>query len=193
MLIQIVEDDFALSNGIRLALSQPGTEFFQDREVQEAQNSFQKQVPDLIILDINLPDKSGYEYLTWVKNQSSTPVLILTALDMEIDEVTGLNLGADDYMTKPFSLAVLRARIENLLRRTGRRKTAVYEIDDLFLDFDRLLFRKGKTELSLGKNEQNCSVCFWKTKEECLPENFSQNVSGQMEGNMWMKMPCLLP
>ena len=61
MLIQIVEDDFALSNGIRLALSQPGTEFFQDREVQEAQNSFQKQVPDLIILDINLPIESGYQ------------------------------------------------------------------------------------------------------------------------------------
>ena len=168
MLIQIVEDDFALSNGIRLALSQPGTEFFQDREVQEAQNSFQKQVPDLIILDINLPDKTGYEYLTWVKNQSSTPVLILTALDMEIDEVTGLNLGADDYMTKPFSLAVLRARIENLLRRTGRRKTAVYEIDDLFLDFDRLLFRKGKTELSLGKNEQKLLRLFLENKGRVL-------------------------
>ena len=64
-----------------------------------------------------------------------------------MDEVTGLNQGADDYMTKPFRLAVLRDRIQNLLRRTGRVKTAIYEIDDLFLDFDRLLFRKGKTEL----------------------------------------------
>ena len=122
----------------------------------------------MIILDINLPDKSGYEYLTWVKNQSSTPVLILTALDMEIDEVTGLNLGADDYMTKPFSLAVLRARIENLLRRTGRRKAAGYEIDDLFLDFDRLLFRKGKTELSLGKNEQKLLRLFLENKGRVL-------------------------
>lgn len=101
----------------------------------------------MIILDINLPDKSGYEYLTWVKKQGNTPILILTALDTEMDEVTGLNQGADDYMTKPFRLAVLRARIQNLLRRTGRVKTAIYEIDDLFLDFDRLLFRKGKTEL----------------------------------------------
>lgn len=94
-----------------------------------------------------MPDKSGYEYLTWVKKQGNTPILILTALDTEMDEVTGLNQGADDYMTKPFRLAVLRARIQNLLRRTGRVKTAIYEIDDLFLDFDRLLFRKGKTEL----------------------------------------------
>lgn len=94
-----------------------------------------------------MPDKSGYEYLTWVKRQGNTPVLILTALDTEMDEVTGLNQGADDYMTKPFRLAVLRDRIQNLLRRTGRVKTAIYEIDDLFLDFDRLLFRKGKTEL----------------------------------------------
>ena len=119
MLIQIVEDDFALSNGIPFPA---GDRFFQDREVQEAQSSFQKQVPDLIILDINLPDKSGYEYLTWVKKQGNTPILILTALDTEMDEVTGLNLGADDYMTKPFRLAVLRDRIQNLLRRTGRVK-----------------------------------------------------------------------
>lgn len=76
----------------------------------------------MIILDINLPDKSGYEYLTWVKKQGNTPILILTALDTEMDEVTGLNLGADDYMTKPFRLAVLRDRIQNLLRRTGRVK-----------------------------------------------------------------------
>ena len=69
-----------------------------------------------------MPDKSGYEYLTWVKKQGNTPILILTALDTEMDEVTGLNLGADDYMTKPFRLAVLRDRIQNLLRRTGRVK-----------------------------------------------------------------------
>ena len=168
MLIQIVEDDFALSNGIRLALSQPEIDFFQDREVQEAQSSFQKQVPDLIILDINLPDKNGYEYLTWVKKQGNTPILILTALDTEMDEVTGLNLGADDYMTKPFRLAVLRARIQNLLRRTGRVKTAIYEIDDLFLDFDRLLFRKGKTELSFGKNEQKLLRLFLENQGRVL-------------------------
>lgn len=168
MLIQIVEDDFALSNGIRLALSQPEIDFFQDREVQEAQSSFQKQVPDLIILDINLPDKNGYEYLTWVKKQGNTPILILTALDTEMDEVTGLNLGADDYMTKPFRLAVLRARIQNLLRRTGRVKTAIYEIDDLFLDFDRLLFRKGETELSFGKNEQKLLRLFLENQGRVL-------------------------
>ena len=168
MLIQIVEDDFALSNGIRLALSQPEIDFFQDREVQEAQSSFQKQVPDLIILDINLPDKNGYEYLTWVKKQGNTPILILTALDTEMDEVTGLNLGADDYMTKPFRLAVLRARIQNLLRRTGRVKTAIYEIDDLFLDFDRLLFRKGETELSFGKNQQKLLRLFLENQGRVL-------------------------
>lgn len=122
----------------------------------------------MIILDINLPDKSGYEYLTWVKKQGNTPILILTALDTEMDEVTGLNQGADDYMTKPFRLAVLRARIQNLLRRTGRVKTAIYEIDDLFLDFDRLLFRKGKTELSFGKNEQKLLRLFLENQGRVL-------------------------
>ena len=71
-------------------------------------------------------------------------------------------------MTKPFRLAGLRARIQNLLRRTGRVKTAIYEIDNLFLDFDRLLFRKGKTELSFGKNEQKLLRLFLENRGRVL-------------------------
>ena len=166
MFIQIVEDDTALRNGIVLALSDGEVRFLQDGDVRSAMESFSKQEPGLIILDVNLPDARGYEYLKWVKQRSSVPVLILTALDMEMDEVTGLSLGADDYMTKPFSLAVLRARIQNLLRRAGPR--AVYEIDDFLFDYEKLFFCKGEQELTLSRNEQKLLRLFLENRGRVL-------------------------
>ena len=117
MLIQIIEDDRALSEGIALALREPGMEFVQCMTVCAAKEAYKKCMPELLILDVNLPDGSGYDYLRWVRERAQVPVLVLTANDMEMDEVMGLTLGADDYMTKPFSLAVLRARIKALIRR----------------------------------------------------------------------------
>ena len=126
MRVQIVEDDRALSEGIAIALAEPGIEFVQSISVRTAREAFENRKPELLILDINLPDGSGYEYLRWVRERSQIPVLILTANDMEIDEIKGLTLGADDYMTKPFSLAVLRARIKALVRRGQAQKESVY-------------------------------------------------------------------
>ena len=125
MRIQIVEDDRALSDGIRLALQEAGLTFTQSASLLQARKDFSNEVADIVILDINLPDGSGYDYLRWVKEKSEALVLILTANDMETDEVMGLTLGADDYMAKPFSLAVLRARITLFRKRiTDRRADA---------------------------------------------------------------------
>ena len=104
MKIQIVEDDRALNDGIRLALMEEGLVFVQSGSVRRAREDYERDKPDIVILDINLPDGSGYEYLRWLKERSQALVLVLTANDMETDEVMGLTLGADDYMTKPFSL-----------------------------------------------------------------------------------------
>lgn len=153
MLIQIVEDDRALREGIALALKEPGVEFMQSGSVEAAKKDFKREIPGLIILDVNLPDGSGYDYLKWIKEKSTIPVLVLTANDMEMDEVTGLTLGADDYMTKPFSLAVLRARIQALLRRGGQSGNH-YEEDGFSFDFENLVFMKNHRELVLSVNEQ---------------------------------------
>lgn len=120
MFIQIVEDDKALSDGIEITLSDGNTQFKQEYTVKDAASGFKNYggTLSLIILDINLPDGTGYDYLKIVRAQSSVPVLILTANDMELDEVKGLTMGADDYLTKPFSLAVLRARVNALVRRS---------------------------------------------------------------------------
>lgn len=168
MLIQIVEDDRALSDGIVLALGEQGTEFVQCTGVKSAEKVYREQSPDLIILDINLPDGSGYDYLKWVRSRADTPVLMLTANDMEMDEVMGLSLGADDYMTKPFSLAVLRARIRVLLRRQQKARPERFEFDGFIFDFGGLIFEKRGQEISLSKNEQRLLRLFLENEGRVL-------------------------
>ena len=98
MRIQIVEDDRALSDGIRLALQETGLAFVQSACLLQAREDFSKEAADIVILDINLPDGSGYDYLCWVKERSDALVLILTANDMETDEVMGLTLVENEGM-----------------------------------------------------------------------------------------------
>lgn len=171
MVIQIVEDDRTLSDGIVLAVREPELEFIQDVTVRAAKESFRERLPELIILDVNLPDGSGYDYLKWVRERSYLPVLVLTANDMEMDEVMGLTLGADDYMTKPFSLAVLRARIQALMRRVGGRNAYVYEEDGFSFDFGSLVFTKKGVPLFLSVNEQRLLKLFVENRGRVLTRN----------------------
>lgn len=155
MKIQIVEDDRTLSDGIVMALGGEDFSFVQNGSIRQAQMAFERESFALIVLDLNLPDGSGYEYLKWVRKVSHVPVLILTANDMEMDEVMGFHLGADDYVTKPFHLAVLRARIQSLLRRAADTgASAVYTEGPFSFDFERLLFTCGGEKILLSPNEQ---------------------------------------
>ena len=119
--ILIVEDDRALSQGIRLGLEGEGRRFVQASTLAQGERALEERILSLVVLDLNLPDGSGLDLLRRLRSRSALPVLILTANDLELDQVTGLELGADDYVTKPFSLAVLRARVNNLLRRARPR------------------------------------------------------------------------
>ena len=130
--ILIVEDDQALSQGIRLGLEGEGRRFVQASTLAHGERALEERVFSLVVLDLNLPDGSGLELLRRLRTHSALPVLILTANDLELDQVTGLELGADDYVTKPFSLAVLRARVNNLLRR-AHSHSAVLELPPLYL------------------------------------------------------------
>ena len=194
MYIQIVEDDKALSDGIEITLSDGNTEFKKEYIVKDAASGFKDYggTLSLIILDINLPDGTGYDYLKIVRTQSSVPVLILTANDMELDEVKGLTMGADDYLTKPFSLAVLRARVNALIRRSrvmqsdagvsasaagcgasvsqsvapfaGNGSSLIYKIDDMVFDFGKLTFKRNGEEIFLSVNEQRLLKLFLENK-----------------------------
>lgn len=152
--IAIIEDDKGLNNGIVLALKNEQYHFFQYYSLEEAKKARLDCGVDAIILDINLPDGNGFAYLKELRNYSDVPVIILTANDLETDEIMGLELGADDYITKPFSLMVLRARIEKVLRQNKVQRKSAYEIDDLVLDFEQMRFTKGGQEIELSKTEQ---------------------------------------
>ena len=118
--ILLLEDDEALGRGICMALETPNCTVTHCSTRLQAIKILQGVVFDLLILDINLPDGSGLELLrTLRQNGTSTPAILLTANDLELDEVTGLEAGADDYITKPFSNAVLLAHVEAILRRSG--------------------------------------------------------------------------
>lgn len=151
--IAIIEDDKGLNNGIALALKQEGFRFYQYGALGEVENI---QDMDLLILDINLPDGNGFDFLKELRTHSDVPVIILTANDLETDEVMGLNLGADDYMTKPFSLMVLRARIEKLLQKGKREKEGrkLWRFGELELDFENMRFLKAGVQVELSKTEQ---------------------------------------
>lgn len=152
--ILLLEDDTTLGNGIRLALQSPSVQITLCRTLTQAQNAVADNSYDLLILDINLPDGSGLELLERVRRTSCMPVILLTANDMEMDVVTGLESGADDYITKPFSLAILRARVNAQLRRGMPAKTSCIEIDRFRFDFDRMEFRKAGQIIELSKTEQ---------------------------------------
>ena len=149
----LIEDDQALGRGITLALAAGDREPHLARTLAEGRRLFAQLPISLVVLDLNLPDGNGLELLTEIRSVSRVPVLILTANDLESDQVAGLELGADDYVTKPFSLAVLRARVNRLLRR-GSAPAAALELGPFSFDFERLRFMRNGTEVELSKTEQ---------------------------------------
>lgn len=150
--ILLLEDDAALSSGIALALKAAGR-VVPCTDLAAARQALSAQHFDLLLLDVNLPDGSGLDLCREVRRTSSVPILFLTARDAEYDEVAGLEAGADDYIVKPFSLAVLRARVGAALRRSVQ-PAEVVQAGDLTLDFSRHLFQRGDEPLTLSRTEQ---------------------------------------
>lgn len=153
--ILIVEDDQALAAGLCRALVSEETKTTKCKALKEARTKLQDGGYSLVILDVNLPDGNGFDFLREIRKGSYIPVILLTANDMETDIVTGLELGADDYITKPFSLAVLRARVNTQLRRQYMSKEAeVFVIDNYRFDFEKMEFYRGTQAIELSKTEQ---------------------------------------
>ncbi len=153
--ILIIEDDSALTTGLCRALSSGEIHTAGCHCLREARTMLQQEVYALILLDVNLPDGNGFDFLKEIKSRFSIPVILLTANDMETDIVAGLELGADDYITKPFSLAVLRARVNTALRRKNPEKTSTSFLTDCYsFDFDKMEFFYNGIKTELSKTEQ---------------------------------------
>ena len=120
MKIFLLEDDDAIGMGLKYSLEKEGYEVTSVKTVAEAKAAWKTKEYDLSILDINLPDGSGYDVCKFLKESEDIPVIFLTAADAEVNVVMGLELGADDYICKPFRVNELMARIKSVLRRAGK-------------------------------------------------------------------------
>ncbi|QIB69055.1 response regulator transcription factor [Aminipila butyrica] len=153
--ILIVEDDRNLSRGLCLALKDPELQIVPCFDLQSAREQLACGVTDVVLLDINLPDGSGLELLHEIKSaDNSIGVILLTANDTEMDVVRGLEYGADDYITKPFSLAILRARVKAQMRRGVVNVSKPLVIDNYCFDFEHMMFSKEGQLVELSKTEQ---------------------------------------
>lgn len=126
--ILLLEDDLALINGLSFALNKQGYEADIARTLRDAQSKWAEGKYDLLILDVSLPDGSGFEFCRAVRQSSKVPIIFLTASDDEIDIIMGLDIGGDDYITKPFKLGVLMSRINAMLRRMKNFASADTEL-----------------------------------------------------------------
>lgn len=152
--ILILEDDEDLALGIEMALKEPEYSFYLCQKISEAKEVMKSRKFDLLILDVNLPDGNGFEFCQEIRKNSKVSIMLLTARDMELDIVRGLECGADDYITKPFSTMVLRARIRALLRRTFEESVNNYEQGPFRFYFSKMEFYKDGCVVELSKTEQ---------------------------------------
>lgn len=145
MRILVVEDETKAADYLHKGLSESGYQVTVAQDGLEGQHQFSTVVFDLIILDVMLPALDGWQLLQIIRRQAATPVLFLTARDAVEDRVKGLELGADDYLVKPFSYAELLARVRTLLRRGPLRETQHFRLADLELDvLQRRVSRAGE-------------------------------------------------
>jgi DNA-binding response OmpR family regulator len=148
--ILVVDDERTLRETLAESLEEEGYVVFQATDGREAVEAFRRHHPDLILLDLMLPELSGVEVCRIIRAESGVPILMLTAKSAEIDKVVGLELGADDYVTKPFSFRELLARVRALLRRSEAQSRAAepetIELGAVKVDLaGRRLLRDGET------------------------------------------------
>lgn len=150
--ILVIEDDNILAEGVKMALEKEGYTVDIANLLKDGEEMLFIKQYHLLILDITLPDGNGLVFLRKKSKEIDIPILVLTAKDTENDEIAGLEAGADDYITKPFGIGILRARIKTLLKR--KQIKDVYQFGELVLDFHKKQYTNKGCEIRLSKAEQ---------------------------------------
>lgn len=178
--IFLLEDDLSLINGLSFAFKKQGFALEIARTLRDAEALWADGTYDLVILDISLPDGSGLDLCKKIRQTSKTPILFLTAADEETDIIMGLDMGGDDYITKPFKLAVLLSRINALLRRSENFSSVATELHSRDIRVNLLSGQACKNEnpLDLTAGEYKLLCFFLKNPDAVLsPE--------QILGALW--------
>ena len=159
--ILLVEDEENIRILVSTLLENEGYKVITSENCSLAQTMYASFVPDLIMLDLGLPDNDGSVFLKWVRAQSTIPVIILSARADEADKVTALDMGANDYITKPFGSAELLARVRCVLRnyrhssKDGLLPGGKFVLDDLVIDYDARRITVANNEIKLTQTEYN--------------------------------------
>ena len=181
--ILIVEDDPGILLSLKDEFESQGYEVSVAEDGQKGFKMAKQQKPDLIILDIMLPVLDGYEVCKRLRMEGdTTPIIMLTVKDKEIDRVLGLELGADDYVTKPFSLLELMARVKSVLRRTEERTKDLtsYSFGQVELDFKKYEAKKKGKKLELTPLEFQMLKLFIQRKEQVVSrDDFLNKIWGE--------------
>ena len=154
--IFILEDEQSVNRGISFSLDKAGHQTCACYTMQEAKERLLQFKPDLVICDINLPDGSGLDFIEWLRGHLDAYIICLTALNQEMDQVLGYEAGADDYITKPFSLMVLLLKIEAFFKRSAKEGAAG------ILYSGALRFNQGEMKLSIDDLEVSLSKNEWR-------------------------------
>lgn len=185
-MIYIVEDDANIRKMLVFAIAREGYEIKEFPDASTLYDSLEKEMAQLLILDIMLPGEDGFTVLEKLRGNPSTkrlPVIILTAKNSEIDKLRGLDGGADDYVTKPFGIAELMARIRAAIRRSEVQTDSIYETANLKVDCGKHVVTVDGNEVILSKKEYDLLVLLLKAKGNvCTREELLNAVWGENYG-----------
>ncbi|GMQ65295.1 response regulator transcription factor [Vallitalea maricola] len=151
--IMLVEDDNSLAYGIHIALKSNNYNVIISKTISDGKKMVSNELFDLVILDIDLPDGSGYELCKYIRNRSDVPIIFLTGLNEEINIVTGLDMGADDYITKPFKLSVLISRMNAVFRRIDKKSYTRFISGDIQFYLNEARLTKNNEDISISITE----------------------------------------
>lgn len=172
MNIFLLEDDEAIGIGLKYSLENEGYTITLTRSFAEAESIIEKQTFALYILDINLPDGSGYDICRKVKEKGDFPVIFLTAYDDEVNVVMGLDIGADDYITKPFRVRELIARIKSVMRRCGKDKAEpTVKLGNVSVNLNEARVTKDNEDVILTAMEYRLLLTFINNRGKVLSRN----------------------
>ena len=180
--ILLLEDDANLNRGIALVLSREGYEVRQAYTIREAQAALEEGDYALVISDITLPDGNGLDFGRMVRRRGETYLVYLTALDQEIDMLNGYDTGADDYITKPFSLMILVSKVNALMRRLSQTDARIMISGDITVHLKNMQVYRGEEMLVLSRTELSLLLCLWESAGQIVSkENILEHVWG-MDG-----------
>ena len=163
--ILIIEDDKNLNKGLSIALNKE-YEIFSVNTISEAKNFIDNA--DLILLDMNLPDGDGLEIIKYTRQNSSIPIIVLSAIDLEAYIISAINLGADDYLTKPFSLGILEAKIKRAFEKIVSSDLNLYKKDGLDFNFNENTFYVDNENIDLTRTETKILYYLIKNKSQVI-------------------------